>query len=144
MDKNYKIILEPAPNLEDIDFIEENLDKYNNLENKLTKLKPIVVFVRDNNNKILGGLTGWTIGTWFHIQNFWIEESIRFKGYGSCLLNKAENEALERGCHVVDLTTFSFQYTDFYKKRGYVVFGELDNIGGGHKIYFMKKNLINC
>jgi hypothetical protein len=50
-------------------------------------------------------------------------------------------EAMRRGCKFVKLETFSFQAWDFYKKNGYTVFAELDQVVGDHRWYFLKKDL---
>jgi hypothetical protein len=39
------------------------------------------------------------------------------------------------------LDTFSFQALGFYEKLGYRIFGELGDVAGGHKWYFLKKDL---
>jgi hypothetical protein len=56
-------------------------------------------------------------------------------------LEATEAEAKRRGCRFAELETFSFQALDFYKKNGYTVFGELDQVAGGHRWYFLKKSL---
>ncbi|PYR99544.1 MAG: hypothetical protein DMG16_17510 [Acidobacteria bacterium] len=66
---------------------------------------------------------------------------MRRKGLGRHLLDATEGEAKKRGCKFAELETFSFQALEFYQKKGYTVFHELDQIAGEHRWYFLKKNL---
>jgi ribosomal protein S18 acetylase RimI-like enzyme len=64
---------------------------------------------------------------------------IKVKGYGSQLLNKIENFAIERERRFIYLDTLSFQAPEFYKKNGYQVFGTLENHPKGFNQYFLQK-----
>jgi ribosomal protein S18 acetylase RimI-like enzyme len=101
----------------------------------------IWVFMRDRENRVVGGLLAYTFGDWLHIEILWVEESFRNKGNGTKLLRMAENEAIKRGCKHVDLDTMSWQARPFYQKQGYTVFATLDNYPEGHRRHFMKKDL---
>jgi ribosomal protein S18 acetylase RimI-like enzyme len=101
----------------------------------------IWVFMRDRKDRVVGGLLGYTLGDWLHIEILWVEESFRNKGNGTKLLRMAENEAVKRGCKHVDLDTMSWQARPFYEKHGYTVFATLDNYPEGHRRHFMKKDL---
>jgi ribosomal protein S18 acetylase RimI-like enzyme len=102
----------------------------------------IWVFMRDRKDRVVGGLLGYTLGDWLHIELLWVEESFRDKDNGSRLLKMAENEAVRRGCKRVDLDTMSWQARPFYEKQGYTVFATLDNYPEGHRRHFMKKDLL--
>jgi GNAT superfamily N-acetyltransferase len=67
--------------------------------------------------------------------------NVKAKGHSSRLIEAAENEAIKRGCKIVDLSTFAFQAPEFYRKNGYEMFGELENAVSGYSIYFFRKNL---
>jgi len=135
------VVLEKSPSASDLKFIEQNLNRFNETVGRLPKSQPVAVFIRDTSDQIVGGLTGWTIGSWFRIRNMWIDESIRGQGFGSSLLAAAEREAISRGCKVADLTTADFHSPGFYTSNGYHVFGQLDDIGYAHTLYFMRKKL---
>jgi len=101
------------------------------------------IFMRNKENKVVGGLLGFTIGDWLHIKVLWVEESLRNKGNGTKLLKMAEDEAIKRGCKLADLDTLSPQ-AKFYEKNGYTVFATLDRCPEGqikHSLKFMKKDL---
>lgn len=69
----------------------------------------------------------------------WIDEKYRHLGYGSKLIKKVENDAIEQGYHLAHLDTFDFQAKEFYLKQGYDVFGELENCPEGHKRFYLRK-----
>ena len=66
---------------------------------------------------------------------------MRGKRWATKLMDQAEDYARERHCHSVELDTHSFQARPFYERRGYEVFGTLDDHPKGHKKFFLKKKL---
>ena len=78
---------------------------------------------------------------WCHIDILWVDEKFRGQGLGSKLLEAAEAEAKKRGCHSVHVDTMSWQAPEFYKKHGYKIISELDDIPDGNKKYHLIKNL---
>ena len=56
-------------------------------------------------------------------------------------MDAAEHLAVERGAFAVNLETHSFQAEDFYLKRGYVVFGRLEDYPPGHTKLFLHERL---
>src|SRR5688572_24431589 len=107
------IQFESNPNKADIEFIGTNLFHFNNQETGISDFKRLTFFLRNKNQQILGGLCGYTRWSWLHVDNLWLDPSIRGKGYGTRLLMAAEKEALLRGCNMADLDTFSFQARGF-------------------------------
>jgi GNAT superfamily N-acetyltransferase len=103
--------------------------------------KNLCFVITGPDNEILGGVIGATYWGWLYINLMWVKEDLRGSGYGSRLLQKAEDEARQRGAKQAYLDTFSFQAPDFYTKHGYKVFGELPDFPEGHQRYFMKKIL---
>lgn len=115
----------------------------NSFNEKITHFMPkgIWVFMRDRQNRVVGGVMGHTFGDWLHVSFLWVEESFRNKGYGTKLLKMIEKEGARYGCRHVDLDTLSFQAKPFYEKHGYTLFATLDNYPKGHSKHFLKKDL---
>ena len=98
------------------------------------------IYMRDDEGKLLGGLTGETFWSWLYVAFFWVSESSRNKGLGSEILHRAEDEAIKRGCHSAYLYTQSYGAPNFYEKLGYKKFITLANCPPGHEqIGFMKR-----
>lgn len=89
----------------------------------------------------IGGLSARSLWDHLFIELVFIPEALRHAGWGTKLMDMAEDEARARGCRVVWLDTFSFQARPFYEKRGYTVFGTLNDFPPGHARYFLRKDL---
>src|SRR5262245_25962965 len=81
--------------------------------------RTLAVVRRDNGGRIVGGLYGWTAFSWLFVELLVVPESLRKQGLGTTVLQRAESEAVARGCHSVWLDTFQFQARGFYEKLGY-------------------------
>ncbi len=101
----------------------------------------IRIFVRDSENKTVGGITGDIFGGWVYISLLWVDEALRNHGLGTELLSRLEVEAIRLGCTNAHLDTYSFEARPFYERAGYKVFGRLDDYPPRHSKYFLKKAL---
>jgi GNAT superfamily N-acetyltransferase len=138
----YKISIEENPSDEDVLFVREGLQHFNRLHVPDDDYQPVVLFLRDPDGTMVGGLLGETYWGWLPIGILWLQEAVRRQGFGSRLLSAAEEEAARRGCRGVHLDTMSFQALPFYQKRGYQVFGELENLPPGNRRIFLFKKLV--
>jgi len=114
---------------------------YNSAQTGVRDKRRLAIFVRDEVGQIVAGLSGWTFYGWLAVDLLWVQEDLRGQGFGDQLIKAAEDEAIIRGCTQVQLDTFDFQGPEFYKKRGYQVFGVLDGYAGNHKRYYLRKYL---
>ena len=132
---------EPQASDSDIQQVENAVHDFNMRLMNDWDFRPIRIFLRDDENRIQGGIMGGIWGRWFHIMFLWIDETLRKHGYGSQLLEAAEAEARSHDCTQAFLETHDFQAPDFYTRHGYEVFGVLTDYPPGHAQYFMKKAL---
>ena len=102
---------------------------------------PIAVLLRDNADAIIGGLWGSTGYGWLFTQFLVVPAGMRGRGIGTEIMQRAEREAVARGCHGAWLDTFEFQARQFYERIGYTCFSELPDYPVGFSRFFMKKNL---
>lgn len=100
---------------------------------------PLEIFLLDDRQKVRAGLVGLTRWNWLLIEVLWVEESLRRQGFGSKLMQIAEQEAKRRGCNEAILDTFSFQAKGFYERLGYEVFAHVDDYPSGYSFYQLKK-----
>lgn len=73
------------------------------------------------------------------VQYLWVSEAYRKSGLGRKLMQKAENEALKRGCHQAYVDTFGFQAKGFYEKLGYTEYGNLPGYAHKHTRHYLAK-----
>jgi len=141
MNNRFRIELTDSPDLNDVQVIRNGLDEFNASKGAPVDWKPLMLFLRDEHNIIVGGLTGGTYWGWLFIGRLWLAENLHNQGHGSRILAEAEKEALRRNCHHVYLDTQDFQALPFYQKHGYTIYGELEDIPLGHTRYSLKKKL---
>jgi GNAT superfamily N-acetyltransferase len=121
--------------------VEEGLIAFNAAHGSLRDVPALTVALRDASGAIHGGLLGAVVWQWLYVDSLWVADEHRGRGYGSRLLQAAEEEAVRLGCHSAHLDTFEFQARPFYEKLGYRVFGELPDYPDGHARYFLWKRL---
>lgn len=94
------------------------------------------------NGEIIGG--GVAYSSLYHIgylDTLWVDESFRHQSIGSNLLDNLEDQLRDYGCELCHLDTFDFQAPEFYKSKGYEVFGELHHKRNNITEFFLKKDL---
>ena len=131
------------PNKNEIEFVNNALEKFNNMHVGPDNHVLLNIVEYDENQNVIAGILGGTYWGWLHIDILWVDENFRSKKIGSRLLIAAENEAKKRGCHSVHVDTMSWQAPEFYKKHGYELISELDNIPNGYKKFHFVKEFLN-
>ena len=141
MDEKYQIVYVDNPEEAAWGIIGRGLSAYNLKQAVDQKFQRLCFVLQTPDQEIVGGALGELYWGWFHLDLLWVKEELRGHGYGHRLLVTIEDEARQRGAKNVYLDTFSFQAPDFYKERGYQVFGELPDFPLGHQRYFLTKQL---
>ncbi|MFT5790112.1 MAG: GNAT superfamily N-acetyltransferase [Shewanella sp.] len=100
---------------------------------------PLSVIARDEDDNIIGGVSGRSIYRNFLIEVVWVSKQARGTGLGRQLMDQAEIEAKKRGCLTAQLDTLSFQAPVFYKKLGFDIVGTVPGFSGSPERYFMLK-----
>jgi GNAT superfamily N-acetyltransferase len=102
--------------------------------------EPFALSIRGDDDELLAGLTGEMFWTTLYVGVLWVKDTHQRRGYGTALLNRAEEIAKARPCDLVFLTSMTFQAPDFYEKRGYTRFAQLDAAPKGFsRIWFSKR-----
>ena len=129
------------PSQKEIDFVNASLALFNNEKVGPDNHELLNIVEYDDKKNVISGLLGGTYWGWMHIDILWVDDKFRGQGLGSKLLLAAENEARRRGCHSVHVDTMSWQAPDFYKKHGYKIISELEDIPLGNKKFHLVKDL---
>jgi ribosomal protein S18 acetylase RimI-like enzyme len=136
-----RITVEPDASADDRQRVRDNLDVFNVGVTGQSDYGDVSIFLRGPHGEIRGGLLGALWGGWLHVSHLWVAASLRGRGFGQRLLAAAERYAIDRGCHAVWLTTFSFQAPGFYRKQGYERFATIEGYPPGHAHHFLRKHL---
>ncbi|MFI0430845.1 GNAT family N-acetyltransferase [Mariniflexile sp. HMF6888] len=134
-----------TPNKQDTETISQGIINFNN--SKTSDLEPIekeikfFVFVRNEFDKIIGGIRAVCFWNTMHIELLWLSEDCRGKGIGKKLIESAENFAKENGYEKVFVETTSWQAKPFYEKVGYSHIATLNGRPKGHASHYLTKNI---
>jgi ribosomal protein S18 acetylase RimI-like enzyme len=134
--------IEDHPDEADLKFLEDSLIRFNLNKTGMFDDRNLAIFIRDENGRIIAGLSGWTWGGCLQVEYLWVQEDQRHQGYGKRLLEAAEKEAIARQCFQAILDTHSFQAPDFYQKLGYEIAGIIKDHPKGSNNYLLRKSLV--
>ncbi len=100
---------------------------------------PLALLLKSADGTIVGGMWAPTGFQWLFIELLFVPESLRGRGLGRELLDRAEQEARRRGCIGAWLETLSPQARTLYERCGYTVFGEIPDYPPGNVRTFLSK-----
>lgn len=135
------VSLERDPSPDDAAVIFRGLAAFNERHAGPSERVSLAVFVRDATGAVRGGLTATIKFGWIHVDWLWLPDDLRGLRLGSAVMDAAEEEARRRGCIGATLETTDYQARGFYEKRGYAVFGTLENFPVGSRSYYLSKAL---
>ncbi|MEZ4731217.1 MAG: GNAT family N-acetyltransferase [Caldilineaceae bacterium] len=119
----------------------QGVDEFEQANGQDDNNRPLILAVLHRDGEVVAGLLGKLLRGWLQVDMLWVAESLRGRGYGAGLMQRAEAIAIDEGCRSVHLETYSFQAPDFYKKLGYEVFGALEEYPPGETKYYFRKQL---
>ncbi|WP_159640728.1 GNAT family N-acetyltransferase [Erysipelothrix anatis] len=108
-----------TPEETDIIKLRDLLRKYNRQNFETLEHSKFAIYIRDEDENIVGGISGEIFGNWVDIEYLVIHENLRGQGLGKALLEKVESMAIEHRCRYLFLNTFGFQGKNFYPKFGF-------------------------
>jgi len=135
------LVVEDQPAAHDLEFVQDQINQYNITQTGAFDYRALAIFVRNEQQEIIAGLTGYTWAGMCEVQFLWVHPDQRRQGYGGRLLEGAEQEAQNRGCSIIILGTYSFQAPNFYQQRGYDLVGRIEGCPPNHTNYYFKKPL---
>ena len=130
-----------TPRAEDLDLLGTSLASFNENDVGPSERTALAVFVRDTDDRVVAGLSGYSAWGWLYVQWLWVAEGQRGGGLAGRLLEAAEDEARARGCHGAYIDTFNPKALRTYQRAGYTVFGTLPDFPKGRARSFLSKLL---
>lgn len=100
--------------------IDTEFNKFATKNEVTCNYKPFA-FIAKEDNEVVGIITGHSYYKEVHISDLIVYEKYRNKHIGSKLIEAVENYYKNKGFENINLTTYSFQAPEFYKKCGFEV-----------------------
>ncbi len=137
----YSISYTSSADNEDIQILYDGLKDHMIAQRDLKPISFFAYFIRDEENKVVGGLTGCIMYGCLVVDTLWVAEFLRGQGYGVKLMQMAESHGIENLCKLMTVNTMDWEALDFYKKLGFYV--EFERIGyeKNSSFYFLRKDL---
>jgi GNAT superfamily N-acetyltransferase len=140
-DPDLTLIVTGEPLVDELETISQGLTVFNEADVGPAYRSPLAVVVRDGDDSVVAGASGYTAWDWLYIQWLWVDERFRGQHLAARMLNAAEIEARARGCHNAWIDTFSPVALRVYERQGYMAFGALPDFPPGRTRTFLKKSL---
>jgi GNAT superfamily N-acetyltransferase len=126
---------------DDARVVDTGLGEFNEQAAPLSGVRPLACFARDARGAVVGGAVGRTWGTCCELQQLWVAVEHRRMGLATRLVAMFEARAIERGCRLFYLDTFTFQAPAFYRQLGYASTHELHGFPDGIVKHLMTKRI---
>jgi GNAT superfamily N-acetyltransferase len=131
------------PSDADVGRIDSGLHDYNQRSADLAAIRRFACFARSSDGTLVGGALGRWWGVACELQQIWVDEALRRRGIGAALMQRVEAIAIESGCRLIYLDTFTFQAPEFYYRLGYETACRLDGFPDGGSKFILRKALVS-
>jgi N-acetylglutamate synthase-like GNAT family acetyltransferase len=129
------------PTSADVAPIDQGLHGYNQRAADLGAIRRFACYARRDDGVLAGGALARWWGTACELQQIWVDEALRRRGIGAALMRQVETTAIEHGCELIYLDTFSFQAPEFYYQLGYHTACRFDGFPDGQSKFILQKSL---
>lgn len=122
------------------EIMREDLVAYETAHGIDVNYKPFCLVLRGENQEVYGVLNAFTAFAEVYIDDMWVHQQHRKRGYGKMLLQTLEDQFEGKGFNNINLVTSAFQAPDFYKKCGFEIEFIRENIKNPKltKTFFVK------
>ncbi|OUS26099.1 hypothetical protein A9Q99_19170 [Gammaproteobacteria bacterium 45_16_T64] len=98
-------------------------------------------FHATSENKIIGGATGRVHLSQFYLDNLWVLESLRSRGYGTAIHEVVVARAQLCGCKRIQLNTLNEKAVALYTRLDYENIATVHGYADGFTLYYMAKEI---
>lgn len=142
----YTLVYEKNPINKDIRKLDLGLSKHAALEKGQGPILEFAFFIRKKHFLTKGSIKGGCHGCMYYgclyVDQLWVDQTLRGKGYGTQLMQAAEDLGKQKGCLFATVNTMDWEALDFYKKLGYFVEFERHGYLKNSVFYFLRKQLV--
>jgi len=129
------------PKADDIAVLSKGLIAYAHAQKGLPPITCFALYIKDEQNQIIGGLNGACLYGCLYIDQLWLSDPLRGQGYGKALMNKAEEHGKQQGCTFAAVNTMDWEALGFYQKCGFEVEFTRKGFMKDSVFYFLRKAL---
>ena len=141
MEHPYLLVVDDAPAAADLALLEEKVAAAAVDAADLGEEKELAVFVRDDDGRILAGVSGLVWGGYCELHAMWVDPSVRGHGLARQLMNAAEDEARRHGCALVIFVAYDLLTPGLYEKLGYETVAIVEGCPAGNAARWFRKGL---
>ena len=141
MDDSFPLIVEVLPEPADLALLEEHVATAAIAAAGVGDDEEFGIFVRDDDGRILAGLSGMFWGGCCELHAMWVDESLRGRGLARALMTRAEAEARRRGCALVQFLAYDVLAGGLYERLGYEAVAVIEGCPAGSAARWYRKDL---
>jgi ribosomal protein S18 acetylase RimI-like enzyme len=108
----------------------------------LPPIRPFSIYIKDQNQNVLGGVSGTLFYGSLYVDTLWIDKALRHQKWATKLMHEAEKVGREHGAVFATLNTMDWEALPFYEKLGYSVEFIREGYAKDSKNVYAKKNAI--
>jgi GNAT superfamily N-acetyltransferase len=138
---SYPLVVEDSPHPADLALLEERVAAAAIAAAGVGEDEPFGIFVRDDERRIVAGVTGMTWGRCCELHALWVDEPLRGRGLARALMAEAESVAKQRNCALVELFAYDLLSAGLFERFGYESVGVVEGCPAGSAARWYRKDL---
>jgi GNAT superfamily N-acetyltransferase len=136
-----ELVVEDSPAAADVALLEAHVAAAAAAAAGLGEEQEFAIFARQDDRRIVAGVSGIVWGGYCELQAMWVEESLRGRGLARTLIAGAEAEARRRGCTLVVFHAYDLLARGLYERLGYETVAVIENCPAGSAARWYRKVL---
>jgi len=141
VDAPYPLVVEDSPDPADLALLEDRVAAAAIAAAGLGDDEEFAIFARDDDGRVVAGISGIVWGGCCELQAMWVDEPRRGRGLARDLMAAAEVEAARRGCALVQFRAYDLLAPGLYERLGYETVGVLEGCPVGSSARWFRKDL---
>ena len=141
VDASHRLVVEDSPDPADLALLEERVAAAAIAAAGLGDDEEFGIFVRDDDGRVVAGISGIVWGGCCELQAMWVDEPLRGRGLARALMAGAEAEARRRGCTLVQFRAYDLLAPGLYERLGYETVGVIEGCPAGSTARWYRKDL---
>ena len=138
----HQVIFENNPRPEDIQVLGDAIMNQATQKKGFKPLDFFSLFIREEDNTIVGGCNGCTLYGCLYIDQLWVSDSLRNQGLGTKLIESAFQYGKDKCCTFATVNTMDWEALGFYQKLGFTIEFERHGFQKNSVFYFLRKEFL--